>query len=33
MTVYEAATEHIDDDGEEAIELPKMDELLWHRRR
>ena len=27
-TVYEAATEHVDDDGEEAIELPKMDELL-----
>lgn len=26
--VYEAAIEHVCDDGEEAIELPKMDELL-----
>jgi DNA-binding transcriptional regulator YiaG len=27
-TVYDAAIEHIDDDGEEAIELPKMQELM-----
>src|ERR1700722_7647788 len=26
--VYDAAIEHVDDDGEEVIELPKMPELL-----